>query len=192
MNPWLRTSSSSPRIEMTSWPSVSILSPHVASQNGHVRKWTAIVSWSLLPQLDPERPRRRERLPFGIEQGHAGVALATVDLDRPGDERVRPLGVDGAVERRREPCQHDRRPFAEVGDRGAGWTVERAPNALGPNEAVVPGERGDRGPARGEQVTVADTAGEDAEAVTGPALRPADHTAGKGVARGPAVVARSR
>ena len=41
MNPWLRTSSSSPRIETISPSATSTRSPQVASQKGQVRKWVS-------------------------------------------------------------------------------------------------------------------------------------------------------
>src|SRR4051794_24889555 len=40
--PLLQTSARSPRTRVTCRPSVSISSPHIASQNGQVRKWVAI------------------------------------------------------------------------------------------------------------------------------------------------------
>src|SRR5262245_44989072 len=141
MNPRLRTSSSSPRMDWISPSATSIRSPQVASQKGQVRKWVSLAAATagdctrvgcvtllatergeLLPrELREQRIEARRRLEQAIED-RSGASLLTgvggdhsrvVAEDRVAvAEPVRPLRQP---QRRAGPARRVETPRVGVG-----------------------------------------------------------------------------
>src|SRR5215207_6851160 len=151
MNPWLRTSCSSPRIETTSRSRVVTSSPHVASQKGQVRWWTRVsmpgrdLTYRLyvgsIPELDPERSRDAEHPPAHVEQRRGGVKLPAVRAERPRHDRVQLADPHRVAQPGRQASEHHGRPALEVRHRRARGAVERRPDAFGPHVPVAGADR---------------------------------------------------
>src|SRR6185436_8164453 len=153
-------------------------------------EWTGPVvrghAWTLLPQRDPEGSRGAGQVAARVVQRGAAPALAPVPAELPRQDRVLLADVHRASEPRGEAGEDDRGTGVPVPHRRARGAVERRPQDLRPDAAVVVAGRLVRRPCGAEQpLASGDGRGEDPEPV-GPA-RPADDAGGERVSRGPAL-----
>ena len=132
-------------------------------------------------------------------QGGAGFVFAAFAAHRPAGHDQRRTGDDGFVKVDAEPAE-DRRP-RDVLDREIAGAVERGPDELGTDRAVIGKQRSVRRPDRRDLVGFfAGRAGEDAQAVALCAVRSADEAGRENMAvkasvpllGGPGVVERWR
>ena len=114
-----KTSSASPRTETTASPSVSISRPQVASQNGQVRWWTAILLCRLL--------RRGVRVDDLRGKGGAAIEAQQQRAEHRGAAEIAELDLQHAVVEARRSAGRRRTPAPRRPRRL--WPAWRAPCA---------------------------------------------------------------